>query len=244
MKKIAILGTIALAAILLYACEKDDTTPEIKISKPMFNPDKTYGTMTDLEGNVYKTITIGTQTWMAENLRTKKYRDGSNILGITDESVWGDIRLGAYCNYNNTIWADSITTLGRLYNWYAVSDSRNIAPEGWHVPTDTEWSILFDFLGGFELADGKLKETDTTHWISPNTDATNESGFTALPAGSRFLDGLSYVFGDIETGGLWWSSTEGIDSDAFCRHVSCCTSIAHRYPLKKDVGLSIRCVKD
>ena len=244
MKQITILSMIALVALYFTDCKNDDPGPVNYISKPEFNPSLTYGTMTDQDGNEYKTITIGTQTWMAENLRTIKYRDGSSIPGIADESAWGDIIEGAYCNYNNTKWADSITTNGRLYNWFAVSDNRNLAPEGWHIPSDAEWSQLYDYLGGEEVAGGKLKEANLSHWESPNEDATNESGFTALPAGSRYLDGSSYVFGDLRTGGLWWSSTASTATEAFCRHTSCCTTLAHRYPLNKDVGLSIRCIQD
>jgi uncharacterized protein (TIGR02145 family) len=247
MRRIAVFSTIALVAICFTECKNDDPGPVNYISLPEFNQNLTYGTMTDQDGNEYKTITIGSQTWMAENLRTTKYRDGSRILGIADASTWGDIgdiREGAYCNYNNTRWADSITANGRLYNWFAVSDSRSLAPEGWHIPTDAEWSQLYDYLGGEEVAGSKLKEVGINHWQSPNVDATNESGFTALPAGSRFLDGSSYVFGDLSTGGLWWSSNANSDTEALCRHTSCCTAFAHRYPLNKVVGLSIRCIKD
>ncbi len=175
-------------SLMISSCNKDDNEPDNPFNgktTAVFNPDLNYGTMTDQDGNEYKTITIGTQTWMAENLRTTKYRDGSEIPNVTDNTKWVELATGAYCNYNNTTSSDTIATYGRLYNWYAVTDSRNIAPEGWHLPTETEWRILIDYLGGFGVAGGKMKETGATHWDTPNTGATNESGFTALPSGNR-----------------------------------------------------------
>jgi uncharacterized protein (TIGR02145 family) len=138
-------------------------------------------TVKDFEGNVYKTITIGTQTWMADNLRTTKYRNGDAIPEVTDSSAWINLITGAYCNYNNTRNNDTIVSYGRFYNLYAVTDNRNICPTGWHVSTDAEWTTLTDYLGGASVAGDKLKEKGTTHWESPNAGATNEIGFTALP---------------------------------------------------------------
>jgi len=170
-------------------------------------------TMTDQDGNVYKTITIGTQTWMAENLRTTKYQDGTAIPNETDFTAWKKLTTGAYCNFNNTTNAETIATYGRLYNWYAVADSRMIAPTGWHIPTDAEWTILSTYLGGEDVAGSKIQEIGTTHWIRPIPSglATNESGFTALPSGYREGEGSDPE----ETGGFtwlgfigsWWSIT-------------------------------------
>jgi uncharacterized protein (TIGR02145 family) len=146
---------------------------------------------------------------MAENLRTTKYSDSTEIPNVTDNTAWEALTTGAYCNYNNTTSADTIATYGRLYNWYAATDSRNIAPAGWHVPTDAEWTTLTTYLGGESVAGGKMKETGITHWISPNTGATNESGFSATPAGIlTLLD----MFSGLGYGVLYWSSTQGWSS--------------------------------
>lgn len=205
-----------------------------------FNPSVTYGTMTDQDGNVYKTVTIGTQTWMAENLRTNKYNDGTAIPNITDDDEWRGLSTGAFCNYNNTINTDTIATYGRLYNWFAVNTGK-LAPKGWHVPTDAEWSALTTYLGGESVAGGKLKEIDTTHWASPNTSATNESGFTALPGGYRDYTG---TYDDIGFGGYWWSATESTAASAWGRVMDGNYSYVVRDSYGKEVGFSVRCVRD
>ena len=162
------------------------------------------GTVTDIDGNVYNTVTIGTQCWMVENLKTTKYRNGDPIPNVTDNTGWAALTDGAYCWYNNDA-ASYKAIYGALYNWYSVADNRNIAPEGWHVPSDAEWMTLITFLGGLNVAGGPVKETCFTHWTSPNTGATNSSGFTALPAGNRHrLDG---TFGGIGLGTTYWSSS-------------------------------------
>jgi uncharacterized protein (TIGR02145 family) len=177
----------------------------------IFNQAKTYGSVTDINGNSYKTISIGTQTWMAENLRTNKYRDGSAIPIVTNNTEWAALSSGAYCIYVNNE-TEIPATYGRLYNWYAVADIRNIASRGWHVPTDAEWLTLITFLGGESVAGGKLKETGITHWGSPNTNATNESGFTALPGGYRI--NIVGTFGDIDARRFRWSSTDTGSTEA------------------------------
>jgi len=205
----------------------------------IFNPILTYGIVTDIDGNVYKTITIGTQVWMVENLRTTKYRNGDPIPNVTDSTAWSSLTTGAYCNYNND--ANFSTIYGSLYNWNAVNDSRNIAPTGWHVPSDTEWTILTTFLGGESVAGGKLKETVTTHWLSPNTGATNETGFAALPCGDRSFVGKFEVVG---FDGIWWSSTAGDISSAWYRFVYFSGSSVTRGSSSQTSGFSVRCVKD
>lgn len=191
-----------VAAVVFNGCKNggDDTNGKTTAA---FNPGKTYVTMTDQDGNEYETITIGTQTWMAENLRTTHYRNGEDIPEVTDNTAWTRLSTGAYCNYNNTRNSDTIATYGRLYNWYAVSDSRNICPKGWHVPTNEDWITLTTYLGGDSVAGGKMKETRTAHWKNPNTGASNESGFTALPGGGRNENG---VLSGIGSDGYWWSS--------------------------------------
>ena len=155
--------------------------------------------------DVYQTITIGTQVWMAENLKATHFRNGDAIPHVTDGATWQSLTTGAYCEYNNDI--NNVATYGRLYNWYAVNDYRNIAPVGWHVPIDAEWQTLVDYLGGWEVAGGKMKEAGTANWVSPNTGATNESGFSALPGGRRHVIGSGY-YENMGYSGYFWSSTE------------------------------------
>lgn len=205
-----------------------------------FSPDVSYGTMTDQEGNVYKTVTIGTQTWMAENLCTAHYNDGTAISNITDNEEWKSIKEGAFCNYNNTKNIDTIATYGRLYNWYAVNTGK-LAPKGWHIPTNEEWILLHDYLGGEYIAGGKLKEAGIKHWISPNNGGSNESGFTALPAGTRYDYG---VFSDFGYYAHWWASTEFSSTNAAYHSLTTINADLHGSSHKKELGFSVRCVMD
>ncbi len=197
-------------------------------------PPPNCGTVTDFDGNVYQTVTIGEQVWMAENLKATHYRNGDPIPNVADFSEWVWLTTGAYCEYI------SVATYGRLYNWYAVDDSRGLAPEGWHVPTDAEWQTLVDYLGGGSVAGGKMKETGTTHWNSPNTGATNESGFSALPGGFRG----GGIFTGIGDNALFWSSSEANSSDAWYRYLNSFSSEIDRNDTGKPSGFSVRCVKD
>jgi uncharacterized protein (TIGR02145 family) len=257
-RKIWLLPIVLMSVLtsFMHSCKKDDiitSNPTKGKTTAIFNPNKTYGSLTDQEGNVYKTITIGSQTWMAENLRTTMYRNGDIIPEVRDADAWNNLTTGAYCNYQNTKSIDTIATYGRLYNWYALNDDRNIAPIGWHVPTDDDWKILEMFLGMNQSdADdyhkrrgtdegSKLKETGTTHWISPNSEATNETGFTALPSSGR-----SKVIGfdrDNVTC-FWWCTTEQSLDWAWSRQLYFSEScILRGYMLKRD-GNSVRCLMD
>jgi len=243
IKRLFPLTIVALLlSFMINSCKKDESNNATNgKTTAVFNPNLTYGTMTDQDGNEYKTITIGTQTWMAENLRTTKYSDGSAIPNVTDNTAWINLTTGAYCNYNNTTSADTIATYGRLYNWYAFADSRMIAPTGWHVPTIDEWTILSAYVGGDNVVGGKISETGTTHWDwdDPNTSGTNESGFTALPSGYRYYEGmfrgLSYYCG-------WWSITAYGGRAMNCELAS--TTRFWRYSPDWQVGFSVRLVKD
>lgn len=196
------------------------------------------GTVTDIDGNVYQTIRIGDQWWMMENLEVTHYRNGEPIPHVTDDTTWSGLTSGAYCNYNN--YTDNVATYGRLYNWYAVDDTSNIAPEGWHVPTDEEWQTLIDYLGS-SVASGKLKETGTTHWTSPNTGATNESGFTALPGGLRISsNGSFYNMGYYAD---FWSSA-GYSGGAWFRRLTYDNSQVVYGSSDKRNCRSVRCVRD
>lgn len=193
----------------------------------------------DIDGNVYKTVKIGDQWWMAENLKVTHYLNGEAIAHVTDSSAWSNLSSGAYCEYGNN--SSNVSTYGRLYNWYAVDDSRGLAPAGWHVSTYSEWQTLIDFLGGDDVAGGKMKETGTTHWTSPNTGATNESGFTALPGGVRGDDGPFY---DLKNKAFLWSSLDGGNYDGWFRVLSFDISEIHREDSHKRSGFSVRCVMD
>jgi len=221
-----------------YATNKNGTAYGNQVSFTTLEEEQT---VTDIDGNVYDVVEIGTQTWMVQNLKVTKYRNGDAIQNISDNNEWMNSTTGAYCNQNN--WSENSDTYGRLYNWFVVNDSRNVCPDGWHIPTDTEWNTLIDYLGGEEIAGGKLKEVGTMHWSSPNTGATNETGFTALPAGARdYADGSFVAFG---TSGYWWSSTEYSSEEALYQGVySSTTMIGGDVHFDKNTGFSIRCIKD
>lgn len=162
--------------------------------------------VTDYDGNVYDTVHIGTQIWTVPNLKVTHYRNGDPIPNVTDSAQWYNLFSGAYCNYDND--TNNAIDYGRLYNWYAVQDPRGIAPLGWHVPTFEDWDTLQIFLGYDLVAGGKLKEMGTAHWMSPNTGASDEYDFTALPGGQRADSIYSGTFAEITQQGYWWSSSE------------------------------------
>ena len=195
--------------------------------------------VTDIDGNVYNTEIIGTQVWMVENLKVSKYCNGDPISNITDSITWINLTKGAYCDHNN-IPANS-TTYGKLFNWYAVHDNRRLAPIGWHVAYDEDWSILITFLGGESVAGGKLKEAGTLHWNTPNAGADNSSGFTALPGGMRGIDGSFFAGGQY---GHWWSTTETDAAKAGECGMDYNKTIITSGSLFKIFGFSVRCLKD
>jgi len=194
--------------------------------------------VTDIDGNIYPVVEIGNQCWTKENLKTTKYADGSVIPIITSDSLWQDLTAGAWANYDNSPVNDAI--YGKLYNWYTVADSRNVCPAGWHVPTDAEWTILTDFLGGEEIAGGKMKTT--TGWQSLNTGATNESGFSGLPGGSRYPNTGTFSF--VGYFGSWWSSSEYDADTAWYRSLYYANGNAFRSFDYKQSGFSVRCLRD
>jgi uncharacterized protein (TIGR02145 family) len=201
-------------------------------------------TIKDNDANVYTAVTIGTQVWMIENLKTTKYNDGTSINNVTDSTAWAALTTPAYCWYNNDA-ATYKATYGALYNWYTVNTGK-LYPAGWHVPSDAEWKTLEDYLGGYSVAGGILKEAGTAHWLTPNTGATNQYGFTALPGGSRSDDG-SYagLFYSITSLGFWWSSTEVQTIYAAVRIMSNSnTSTSAQTAYNKPYGFSVRCLRD
>jgi len=189
---------------------------------------------TTQQGSGGASVTIGTQVWMLKNLDVDKYRNGDPIPQVTDPAQWASLTTGAWCYYNND--PANAAIYGKLYNWYAVNDPRGLAPAGWHVPTDEEWTVLTTYLGGQSVAGGKLKEAGTAHWSSPNV-ADNSSGFTALPGGCRYSSG---TFSGIGSNGLWWSSTAG----AWARDLACYSAGVGRYNYYRYYGFSVRCVRD
>ena len=207
------------------------------------------GTVTDIDGNTYRTVKIGDQWWMAENLIVTHYCNGDPIPNISADAWWNNTTTGAYCNYYNS----SLNSInyGSLYNWYAVKDSRKIAPQDWRVPTDEEWKELEMFLGmsqtdadaegwrGVEEG-GKLKETGTLYWYAPNTGATNETGFSARASGYRDIDGF-FLHQGRRAG--FWTSSQYMDTTAWSRYLYHDNSaILRQFELKQN-GFSIRCIR-
>jgi uncharacterized protein (TIGR02145 family) len=196
-------------------------------------------------------VTIGTQIWNSTNLDVTNYRDGTPIPQVTDPTAWANLTTGAWCYYNNDPANGAI--YGKLYNWYAVAGiydaaslndpslRKQLAPQGWHIPSDAEWTTLTTFLGGQNVAGGKMKSIGTSLWQSPNTAATNESGFTGLPAGFRYSIGTFNLIGYF---GYWWSSSEFSTTVAWYRLLNYSNGSAYRDDDDKGGGFSVRCIKD
>ena len=214
--------TSVVFLLLATGCKKDDDSLKI----------------TDIDGNVYDTVTIGTQTWMKENLKTTHYADGSAIPLVNDNAAWINLTTPGYCWYDNDR-ATYAQTYGALYNWHTVNTGK-LCPTGWHVPTSAEWETLITYLGGWIIAGGKLKETGTEHWQSPNEGATNESGFTAHPGGWVSGEG----FTDISTSGPLWSSTQEGTYFAWSYHPDYQSAHLGRDAYNKGLGFSVRCIKN
>jgi uncharacterized protein (TIGR02145 family) len=193
------------------------------------------GTVIDIDGNINNTVIIGTQCWMRENLKVTRYRNGDLISNVTDDTTWSNLITGAYCDYNNI--PSNIIIYGKLYNWYAISDSRNIAPSGYHVASDSEWIILRDYLGN--NAGGKLKSL--SYWVYPNLGASNESGFTALPSGSRLIEG---TYSGLGSSGLWWTSSEFDTTDSWMKGMNYSFDALVGGHFNKGCGFSVRCLKN
>lgn len=174
MKNLFRISLAIVFLILIQSCKKDKNTLPI------------VGTATDIDGNVYNTINIGTQIWMEENLRVLHYTNGDPVQNVTNDNLWSNLTTGAYCWYKNDE-TQYENVYEALYNYYAVTDDRNICPTNWRIPTQSEWNILQSFLGGNTVAGGKLKESGTSHWYAQNDAATDESKFSSLPVGIEFL---------------------------------------------------------
>jgi len=225
----------------MYSNIIEFTTLENAISGTIFNPDLTYGSINDIDGNTYKTIQIGNQTWMAENLRTTKLNDGAPIKLMNGQPLWFPYAGQGYFWYNYDP-ANFKDTYGALYNWDAVRTEK-LCPTGWHVPTDEEWTILTTYLGGENIAGGKLKETGTIHWDSPNAGATNLSGFSAIPGGYAYDN---FQFFNMGIMGYWWSSTIGSDNSLYALYRAMYNNYGDISRSEMDIqqGLNVRCIKN
>jgi uncharacterized protein (TIGR02145 family) len=199
------------------------------------------GTVMDIDGNMYNTVTIGSQCWLVENLKATKYNDGLPIPKVSDFWTWSNLVTPAYCWYNNDS-SSYMPSYGALYNWYAVSTGK-LCPVGWHVPTDGEWIALTDYLCGNSMASGKLKESGTMHWNTPNSESTNSSGFTALPGGYRsYTDG---AFFSIRDNASFWSVSADNGYNAWMRAMTNYgTTDVRVISANKGYGISVRCMKD
>jgi uncharacterized protein (TIGR02145 family) len=199
-------------------------------------------TVTDIDGNAYSLVTICSQVWTKTNLNVTHYRNGDVIPQVTDATQWATLTTGAWCYYNNDSANGAI--YGKLYNWYAVHDTRGLAPVGFHIPTDSEWTTLTTCLGGEIVAGGKMKETGTNHWISPNTNATNSSGFACLPGGYR--SNFTMLPNSKGYQAWFWSSSEYDNTNAWFRYIINNNESVNRnsYDYSKIFGFSVRCIKD
>jgi len=196
-------------------------------------------TVTDIDGNHYNTVTIGSQIWMQENLKVTHYRNGSLIPNDTSTTLWDSLSTGARCYYNNDSVANA-PVYGVLYNWYAVNDIHNICPIGWHVPSDREWTTLITYLGGESVAGGKMKDTGSIYWNNSNI-ATNESGLSCLPGGIRYYYS-SFLFSGLR--GFWWSSTVYSTPLVWMQILYYDMTSIETSNFNMKSGLSVLCIKD
>ncbi|MEI7899388.1 MAG: fibrobacter succinogenes major paralogous domain-containing protein [bacterium] len=197
------------------------------------------GTVTDVDSNVYHTVMIGTQTWMADNLRTTRLNDGGAMALVTNNAAWAKLETPGYCWYMN-VESVSNRPFGALYNWHAVNTGK-LAPAGWHVATEEEWCALISVLGGGDVAGGKLKAAGASQWKEPNVDATDSAGFSALPGGLRDQEG---VFTDGGLVGAMWTATEYDFTVSKYFSLKYDSAEIHRGGIRKASGLSVRCVKN
>ncbi len=205
-------------------------------------------TVTDVEGNVYKTVKIGTQTWMAENLKVTRLSSGEALSEVQNKDLWEMYNYAGYCWYNNDVFFKN--TYGALYNFIGIDlqnkpeYGKRLTPKGWHVPSDEEWQVLINYLGGEKIAAAKMKEAGTDHWTTTNAETKNESGFTALPGGYRtnIMGIVKYM--SVGEYAMFWSSTKKDGKHVWSYWIKKDTNEILKFPWSKYCGLSIRCVKD
>jgi uncharacterized protein (TIGR02145 family) len=202
-----------------------------------FTTTATSQTVTDIDGNIYNTVKIGTQVWMSENLKTSRYRNGGPIPFVISNTAWRSLTAGAWTYYDHVAANNAI--YGKLYNWYTTQGD-TLCPTNWRIPNEEDWTTLTTYLGGQSVAGGKMKSTDTTFWNSPNTGATNESGFSALPSGYLLNGSFRYKRNLV----YFWSTTQYSYFAAYDRHLNYYLANLNRGIVIKTDGLSIRCLKD
>jgi uncharacterized protein (TIGR02145 family) len=228
--KLSILCIVFGLLFFSFSCSKDDYSS--------INGNISRETISDIDSNLYYTVAVGSQVWLKGNLRTTRYNNGTPIPNVTESTKWANLTTGAYRWYNDD--PSNKYSYGALYNWHAVNSGK-LCPVGWHVPTNTDWQILFNFLGGEKKAGDKLKEPGTSYWTYPNEGATNSSGFSARAGGMYSKD---FSFGDNGVGGYWWSSTEYNKTNANLVYLFFTDSNVNRFNISKGYGISVRCVKD
>lgn len=242
LKIVTLLATGLILSILLFVNDLFDLSHNEVSKIPQVtetNISETEETVTDIDGNIYKTIKIGTQVWMAENLKTINYNDGEPIPLVESDYAWGNLETPGYCWMNND--ETNKDSYGALYNWYVV-DTDKVAPKGWHVPTEEEWATLIEFVGSERDSGGMLKEKGTLHWLAPNNGASDTYGFSARAGGYRNYDGL--VFLQPLDGGYFWTSTEEEVSTAYGYSMNFDGIDVKKWGVSKTYGRSIRCIKD
>jgi uncharacterized protein (TIGR02145 family) len=229
-KFLIFLVMTGIGLTLLTSCKKTTVESSTEVPLPA-------GQVKDASGNIYHTVTIGTQTWMVENLKTTKFRNGDAIPQEMT-TAWGTLTSAAYCDYGNL--PKNAEDYGHLYNWYAVNDSRQLAPKGWHVATDAEWITLATSVGGVNNAGPRLKEQGTVHWSAPS-NGTDNVGFKALPAGFRAPNG---TYAALTIGSIWWTTTEGTSGTALNRIIDSTNLLLSVDSSPKAYGFAVRCIKD
>jgi uncharacterized protein (TIGR02145 family) len=249
MKNTLLQFCISILVVLFFGCSTSsdgngNSTASNAINVPGPN-------VNDIDGNVYQSVTNCGLTFTKQNLNVSKYSDGTPIPEVTDPTQWVNLTTGAWCYYNNDPANEAI--YGKLYNWYAAAGiydaasatnpalRKKIAPNGWHIPSDTEWTQLTDCLGGQEVAGGKMKSVGTSLWLAPNTGATNASGFTGLPGGVRSIDQSFFDIGVLST---WWSMTVNNSSEAWYRYLVTDLANINKNDGNFFLGFYVRCVKD
>jgi uncharacterized protein (TIGR02145 family) len=242
--EVSLIILMSFLLLLTHSCKKDPVTPAIET-----------GTLTDIDGNVYQTITIGTQTWMAENLKTTKFNNGDSIPSVSIDTTWAALNTGAFCNFKPD--SVSVAIYGRLYNYFAVIDQRKLCPLGWHIPSDDEWKELEIFLGMSKEDVAKLNWRgndqgnkmkiaggNTSYWAKSSDMyeiyGTNESGFRGIGGACRVFNGQ---WGEITHTGFWWTSSLA-GNEAWYRGLDYNKTNVFRYYGPKNYGFSVRCIKD
>ncbi|MFM7016845.1 MAG: fibrobacter succinogenes major paralogous domain-containing protein [Bacteroidota bacterium] len=235
MRNLLLVKSVIFALVLfcLLGCSDDDPITSSN------NVGSSLPTFTDIDGNVYHAVKIGTQTWMQENLKTTRFKNGSYLKSNLSDTAWQVNVTGACADYNND--PPISTVFGKLYNWYAVTNPLGLCPSGWHSPSDAEWTTLINYLGGDSIAGAKLKEVGLSHWSSPNVGATDSVGFKGLPGGYRLSLGGYF---NIYALGFWWSATQDSLTGAYLRTLSATNERIDRYNYKETYGFSVKCIKD